>query len=99
MGSPPFSRNPASQKNSRRGFDTSSTKREPMTLFRHPTDGDTKPCPECRNTLVFSSHYPVLSVGMALARTGSDVGERIRYERAWVRRNDSCDYRELVGEG
>ena len=45
-----------------------------MTTFRHPADGDTRPCPQCRNTLVFSSRYPVLAVGMALARPGSEVG-------------------------
>ena len=65
----------------------------------HPTDGDAKPCPQCRNTLVFSSHYPVLTVGgLALSRSGADVGDRIRYERAWVCRNGGCDYRELIGE-
>ena len=69
-----------------------------MNAYRHPADGDTRPCPPCRNTLVFSSRYPVLAVGMALARPGSEVGERIRYERAWVCRNGGCDYRELVGD-
>jgi hypothetical protein len=48
--------------------------------------------------LVFSSRYPVLSVGMALTRARSEVGETIRYERAWVCRNGGCDYRELVGD-
>ena len=69
-----------------------------MNARRHPTDGDTRPCPQCRNTLVFSSRYPVLAVGMALERSGSEVGDRIRYERAWVCRNGGCDYRELVGD-
>jgi hypothetical protein len=48
--------------------------------------------------MVFSSRYPVLSVGMMLERTGSEPADRIRYERAWVCRNGGCDYRELVGE-
>jgi hypothetical protein len=69
-----------------------------MSAFQHPTDGDTRPCPQCRNTLVFSSRYPVLAVGMALLRSSSEVGDRIRYERAWVCRNGGCDYRELVGD-
>jgi hypothetical protein len=64
---------------------------------KRPADGDTRPCPQCRNTLVFSSRYPLLAVRMALG-SASDPSERIRYERAWVCRNGGCDYRELVGE-
>jgi hypothetical protein len=48
--------------------------------------------------MVFSSHYPVLSVGLGLARTGGEAGDRIRYERAWVCGNGGCDHRELTGE-
>jgi hypothetical protein len=48
--------------------------------------------------LVFNSRYPVLAVGMTLQRSGSEIGDRIRYERAWVCRNGGCDYRELVGD-
>jgi hypothetical protein len=48
--------------------------------------------------LVFSSRYPVLTVGMALTRPRSDIGDGIRYEQAWVCRNGGCDYRELVGD-
>jgi hypothetical protein len=55
-----------------------------MNASRHPADGDTRPCLQCRNTLVFSSRYPVLAVGMALVRSGSEVGEHIGYERACV---------------
>ena len=62
-----------------------------------PADGDTRPCPQCRNTLVFSSGYPVLVVRTAQSRSGSEVGERLRYERVWVCRNGGCDYREIVG--
>jgi hypothetical protein len=69
-----------------------------MNASRRPAEGDTRPCPQCRNTLVFSSRYPVLAVGMALLRSGSEIGERIRYERTWVCRNGGCDYRELVGD-
>lgn len=69
-----------------------------MTNRLRPTDGDTKRCPQCRGTLVFSSHYPILTVGMALLRTASNVGERIRHSKAWVCRNGACDYRELVEE-
>jgi hypothetical protein len=61
----------------------------------NPKDGDTKPCPQCRDTLVFSSRHPVLSVGLALGNRDRD---RIRYEQAWVCRNGRCDYRELVGD-
>jgi hypothetical protein len=39
-----------------------------MNAFRHPADGDTRPCPQCRNTLVLSSRYPVLTEG--------DIAER-----------------------
>jgi hypothetical protein len=63
-----------------------------------PVDGDSKPCPQCRQVLVYSSCYPVLTVGMALQTTGVERGDRIRYERAWVCRNGACDYREIVGE-
>jgi hypothetical protein len=63
-----------------------------------PSEGDTRRCPQCRGTLVFSNRYPVLSVGMALTHSRSEVGDGIRYERAWVCRNGGCDYRELVGE-
>jgi hypothetical protein len=47
---------------------------------------------------VFNTRYPVLAVGMALQRSASEIGDRIRYERAWVCRNGGCDYRELVGD-
>ena len=67
-----------------------------MKASQHPADGDTRPCPKCRNTLVFSSRYPVLAVGMALERSAPEVGERIRYEPAWVCRNGGCVYREIV---
>jgi hypothetical protein len=61
-----------------------------------PVGEATRTCPACRDRLVFSDRYPVLSVG--LAREGS--GEReIGYGRAWVCRNGRCDYRELVDEG
>ena len=43
-----------------------------MNASQRPADGDTRPCPQCRNTLVFSSRYPVLAVGMALERSGSE---------------------------
>jgi hypothetical protein len=66
-----------------------------MKASQRPSDGDTRACPQCRDTLVFSSRYPVLAVGMAFG-SGADPHERIRYERAWVCRNGGCDYRELL---
>ncbi len=69
-----------------------------MNASQRPADGDTRSCPRCRHTLVFTSRYPVLPVGMALERSGSQVGDRIKYQRAWVCRNGGCDYRELLGE-
>jgi hypothetical protein len=69
-----------------------------MQTFRHPTDGDTRPCPQCKDTLVFRTRYPVLTIGMALVRPRSEVGDGVRYERAWVCRNGGCDYRELIGD-
>lgn len=69
-----------------------------MNASQRPADGDKRPCPRCRNTLVFTSRYPVLAVGMALEWSGSQIGDRIGYERAWVCRNGGCDYRELLGE-
>jgi hypothetical protein len=69
-----------------------------MSPYRPPADGDARVCPQCRSTMVFSSRYPVLSVSMALERTGTEGGERIRYERAWVCRNGGCDYREFEGD-
>jgi hypothetical protein len=69
-----------------------------LNVSPYPTDGDTRPCPQCRDTLVFSSRYPILTVGMALTRSRSDVGDGIRYERVWVCCNGGCDYRELAGD-
>ena len=69
-----------------------------MGSLQQPTDGDTRRCPQCRDTLVFSSRYPVLSVGVALTQPISSIPDLVRYERAWVCRNDGCDYRELVGD-
>jgi hypothetical protein len=69
-----------------------------MQVTRQPTDGATRRCPQCKDSLVFRSRHPVLSVGLALTRPASDVGDGIRYERAWVCRNGGCDYRELVGD-
>jgi hypothetical protein len=63
-----------------------------------PIDGNMRPCPQCRGTLVFSSRHPVLTVGMSLVSAGTGPGERSNYQRAWVCRNDGCDYRELVGD-
>jgi hypothetical protein len=68
-----------------------------MGVVQHLTDGHTRRCPRCREALMFTERYPVLTIGMALTRSRSDVGH-IRYERAWVCRNGSCDYRELVGD-
>ena len=65
-----------------------------MKVSPHSIDGDTR----CRNTLVFTSRYPVLTVGMALTRSRAESGDGIRYERAWVCRNGGCYYRELLGE-
>jgi len=62
-----------------------------------PIDGDTKPCPKCRETMIFRSRYPQLTSRRSPSRTGSEVGERIEYERAWVCRNSGCDHREIVG--
>ena len=62
------------------------------------TDGATKRGPPCQATLEFRSHYPILTVGVTLERTGSEVGDRMRYERAWVCRNGRCDYREFLGD-
>lgn len=69
-----------------------------MQALTRPTEGDTRPCPQCKDTLVFRFRYPVLTVGMALTRLRSEVGDAIRYEQAWVCRNGGCDYRELVGD-
>ncbi len=69
-----------------------------MNVSGSPSEGDTRRCPQCRDTLVFTNRYPVLSVGMALTRARSEIADGIRYERAWVCRNGGCDYRELVDE-
>jgi hypothetical protein len=41
-----------------------------MKTSPRPSDGDTRTCPPCRNTLVFNSRYPVLAVGLALQQSG-----------------------------
>jgi hypothetical protein len=67
----------------------------------HPeTDGDTKPCPRCRGSLIFRPGHPILTVGAALQLSGYEVGNRIRYERGWFCETPACGYRELiVGQG
>ena len=67
-----------------------------MSPYNAPSDGDTRRCPQCRETLVFNSRHPVISVGMAMLRSGAPGG--IRYERAWVCKNGNCDYREFEGD-
>ena len=47
---------------------------------------------------MFSSRYPVLTVGEALTKPRAD-DPRIRWVPAWICRNGGCDYRELVDEG
>ena len=70
-----------------------------MTQLRaHAADGATRQCPDCRDLLVFTSRHPILTIGSRLERTGSEIGDRIRYERAWVCRNVRCDFRELIDE-
>jgi hypothetical protein len=69
-----------------------------MGSLQHPTDGDTRRCPQCRDTLVFSSRYPVLSAGLTLTQPRSSGPDPVRYEPAWVCRNGGCDYRELMGD-
>lgn len=51
-------------------------------------------CPQCHDRLVFSGHYPVLNVPTPI---GQSTDEDIHYEKAWVCRNEVCDYRELFG--
>jgi hypothetical protein len=67
----------------------------------HPeTDGDTKPCPRCRGSLIFRPGHAILTVGAALQLSGFEVGNRIRYERGWICETPACGYRELiVGQG
>jgi hypothetical protein len=59
------------------------------------TDGDTKPCPRCRGSLIFRRH-PILTVSAALQLSGYEVGNRIRYERGWICGTPACGYRELI---
>jgi hypothetical protein len=70
--------------------------RMPSRPGKATADGATRTCPECRDRLVFSHRYPVLSTGVP--RDGSG-GSEIGYGKAWVCRNGGCDYRELVDEG
>jgi CheY-like chemotaxis protein len=57
------------------------------------TDGNTERCPQCRGSLSFSTHHPILTVGTGLERPGAEVTSRMRYERGWVCRNPACDFR------
>lgn len=60
-----------------------------------------KRCPQCRRgSLVFTKHYPVLTITIALRKTDAFTNgmDRLRYERAWVCQNPSCDYQELMEE-
>jgi hypothetical protein len=65
----------------------------PSQTRESSTDQATRTCPECRDALVFSSRYPVLSI-QALRDKADE--RAIHYEKAWVCRNGCCDYRELV---
>jgi hypothetical protein len=60
-------------------------------------------CPKCRqNTLIFNTHYPVLTATTVLARTGTDPHDgpdRLRYESGWVCENPRCDYHREIQEG
>jgi hypothetical protein len=60
-------------------------------------EGETKPCPHCRQTLVFQPRYRVLAIGL-LMQPGAVPADRIRFQPAWVCRNGGCVYRELGGE-
>jgi hypothetical protein len=60
-------------------------------------ENHTRECPQCRGTLVFKDHHPTLTVTSRLVLTGSEVADRIRYERAWVCLSARCDYRQIVG--
>jgi hypothetical protein len=62
------------------------------------SDGATKRCPQCRDTLVFTSRHPMLASSLRIERSGGSGSGDIQYERAWVCRNDRCDYRELAGD-
>jgi hypothetical protein len=68
-----------------------------MQVFRHPTDSDTRLCPQCKATIVFRSRYPVLTIGMA-PRAPNLSAKTVRDERAWICRNGGCDYRERMGD-
>ena len=46
-----------------------------MNVRERPADGETRPCPQYRGTLVFSSRYPVLAVRTALRQSGFELGE------------------------
>ena len=64
---------------------------------RDALEGETRRCPRCRTVLMFKSRHPVLTVGSRLELMGSEISDRVRYERGWVCRNSGCDYREFVG--
>ena len=62
-------------------------------------EGQMKPCPQCRGTLVFKTRLPILTVGGdKLERDAFEIGHGVRYERAWVCQNKRCFHREYVGE-
>ena len=63
---------------------------------RRDSNDETKLCPKCGGTLVFRNHHPILTVGNAHERTGSEIGDRMRYVQAWVCLNASCEYREVL---
>ena len=45
-----------------------------------PGDGDTKPCPRCRDTLVFTSRYPALCLGRDVA---GRIGTPTLFKKWW----------------
>jgi len=59
-----------------------------------PEDGDKKPCPHCRQTLVFLGRYPVL--GDKAGAAPKEPATRVRYEGVWICTNAACNRREFV---
>jgi hypothetical protein len=68
----------------------------PSQTRESSADLGTRTCPECCDTLVFSSRYPVLRIQPGRDRPDERA---IHYETAWVCRNGCCDYRELLPHG
>jgi len=73
-----------------------------MALHQASVEGDTRVCPKCLGTLMFTRHHVILTADV-VSRGGpgvrKDAGrDRLTYQVAWICQNPRCDYRRVLQE-